>query len=71
MKLLLILLFVLLIGATSGVHLYYVWKKKDIKTLIVQASIIGVAIIGGIFVICDLNDPSISNLLNNLSPLEK
>ena len=71
MKLLLILLFVLLIGATSGVHLYYVWKKKDMKTLIVQVSIIGLAIIGGICLIYDLNDPSISNLLNTFSPLEK
>lgn len=68
MKILLSLLFILLIFATTGTHLYFVWKRKELKTLFVQLGIVGVSAILGIIIIYDLNYPTISKLLNTLSP---
>lgn len=71
MKILLSLLFIVLIILTTGFHAYFVWKSKDYKMLFVQLGIVGLTIIAGILVIYDLSDPSISELLNMLSPLEQ
>jgi len=71
MKILLSLLFIGLVVISTGTHSYFVWKNKDYKTLKVQAGIISVAIIAGIFLIYGYQDPSISSILNRLSPLEK
>jgi hypothetical protein len=71
MNILLCLLLVLLIGVTTGTHVYFVWKRRDYKTLVVQISLIGLAVITGILVIYDLRDPSISEMLNTVSPFKK
>jgi hypothetical protein len=46
-------------------------KKQEFKTLFVQMGIIGLALIAGILIIYDLRDPSISRMLNILSPIGK
>ncbi|MDQ1000216.1 multisubunit Na+/H+ antiporter MnhC subunit [Neobacillus niacini] len=68
MKILLSILFILLILVTTGTHLYFVWKRKEFKTLFVQLGIIGGAVILGIITIYELDPPSFSKLLNTLSP---
>lgn len=68
MKILLSLLFILLIFATSGIHTYIVWKRKDFKTLYIQLGIIGLAVILGVITIYNFDIPSISKQLNMLSP---
>lgn len=68
MKILLSLLLILLILATSGLHIYYVWKRKDYKTLVIQLGIIGLTIIFGIFTIYTDDLYSISKLLNMMNP---
>lgn len=70
MNILLCLLLIVLIAITTGTHIYFVWKKKDYKTLFVQFGIVSLSIVAGILVIYNLADPSISKLLNMLSPLE-
>jgi hypothetical protein len=71
MNILLSLLFIVLIVLTTGTHIYFVWKRKYYKMLFVQFGIISLTIILGVLAIYDLTDPSISKLLNMLSPLEK
>lgn len=71
MNILMSLLLIILVVATTGFHAYFVWKRKDHKTLFVQMGIVCLTIIAGIFIIYDLTDPSISKLFNMLSPLEK
>jgi hypothetical protein len=64
------LLFTILVLVTSVSHVYFIWKKKEHKTLAIQLGIIGMAIIGGVLVIYEIqNFLSISRLLNFLSPL--
>jgi hypothetical protein len=71
MKILFSLLLVILIVLTSGSHTYFVWKKKDFRTLSIQIGILGLAILAGIVVINDISYLSISKVFNMLSPLEK
>lgn len=71
MKILLCLLLIGLIVLSITPHFYFVWKKKDYRTLMIQVGIIGLAIVSGIIAIYDVNIPSLSGLLNTLSPLEK
>lgn len=68
MKILLSLLLILLILATSGLHIYFVWKRKDYKTLFIQLGIIGLTIIFGIITIYDVDLYSISKILNLMNP---
>ena len=68
MKIFLCLLLIVLVILSSGIHLYFVWKGKDYRTLVTQMGVLGVAIILGILVIYHLTEPSISTLLNTLSP---
>lgn len=71
MNLLLSILLVVLIIITTGSHVYFVWKKKDYRTLITQVGIISLAILAVILVINDFSFFSIAKLMNTLSPLEK
>ncbi|WP_034261886.1 hypothetical protein [Bacillus sp. J33] len=71
MKILLSLLLVILVVLTAGTHIYFVWRKKDFKTLMIQIGIAGLAILAGIVIITDLSYLSISKILNTISPLEK
>jgi len=71
MNILLSLLLVLLILLTTGTHIYFVWKKKDYKTLMIQIGILGFALLAGLVIITDISSLSISKILNTLSPLEK
>jgi hypothetical protein len=49
---------------------YYIWKKKEYKILVVQLGIIGMAIVTGVLAIYKVPDLfSIAKLLNLLSPL--
>jgi len=64
------ILFICIVLGTSGLHIYFVWKKKDYITFYVQIGIIGLAIAAGVLSIYNLpNMLSISKLLNLLSPL--
>jgi hypothetical protein len=70
MNILLSLLFILVVIGTSGLHVYFIWKKKEYKTLFAQLGLIGLAILGGVLTIYNTPDLfSISKLLNLLSPL--
>ncbi len=69
MKILLSLLLIVLIVLTSGYHAYFVWKSKNYKMLFVQLGIVGLTVIAEILAVYDLAGPSISKLLNMLSPL--
>lgn len=70
MNILLSLLFISLVVATSGLHVFFIWKRKDYKTLFVQIGMIGLAIIAGVLSIYNIPDLySIAKLLNLLSPL--
>lgn len=71
MNILLSLLLVFLIILTTGSHIYFVWQKKDYKTLMIQIGIAGIALLAGIVIITDISSLSISKILNTLSPLEK
>lgn len=71
MNILLSLLLIVLIALTAGTHIYFVWKRKNYKMLVVQLGIVGLTIILGILNIYDISDPSIAKLLNMLSPLDK
>jgi len=71
MNILLSLLLVFLIILTTGSHIYFVWKKKDYKTLMIQIGIAGIALLAGIVIITDISSLSISKILNTLSPIEK
>jgi branched-subunit amino acid transport protein AzlD len=71
MNILLSLLLIVLIVLTTGTHIYFVWKRNHYKMLFAQLGIISLTIILGLLVIYDLSDPSISKLLNMLSPLQK
>lgn len=70
MNILISVLFIILVLGTSGLHMYFIWKKKEYKTLFAQLGIIGLAIVGGVLTIYNSPDLfSISKLLNLLSPL--
>ncbi|MFD2924547.1 hypothetical protein [Halobacillus naozhouensis] len=69
MNSLLCLLLVVLIVLTTGTHIHFVWKRNHYKMLAAQLGIISLTIILSILAIYDLSDPSISKLLNMLSPL--
>lgn len=71
MKLFLSFLLIFLVVLSTGFHAYFVWKGKHYKMLFVQLGIVSVAVIVGVSIIYDFSDPSISKLLNMLSPLEK
>ncbi|HJV18119.1 MAG TPA: hypothetical protein VJ546_12235 [Bacillales bacterium] len=65
---------ILLIGLmfiTTLPYTFQVLKKKEFKVLFVQLGILGLAIIGGILLIFEIRDPSISSMLNQLSPIGK
>lgn len=68
MKTLLLLLFILLVGITTGFPLYSSWKRKDKKVMIIQVGILGLAIVLGGMLIYQLQLPSVSKLLNTISP---
>ncbi|WEG14653.1 hypothetical protein PU629_09935 [Pullulanibacillus sp. KACC 23026] len=68
MKVAMSLLFILLIFITSGIHLYFVWKKKDYRTLYVQFGILAMAIVLGVWAIWGNSVMSISNLMDAISP---
>jgi branched-subunit amino acid transport protein AzlD len=70
MNILLTIILLVLIVVSSGSHLYFVLKKKDKKTFIVQIAILCLAALGGVLVIYNLTDPSLSKMLNNISPLQ-
>ncbi|MDR4949805.1 hypothetical protein [Neobacillus cucumis] len=70
MNILISVLFIILVLGTSGLHMYFIWKKKEYKTLFAQLGILGLAIVGGVLTIYNFpNLFSISKLLNLLSPL--
>jgi cell division protein FtsW (lipid II flippase) len=71
MKILLCLLLIGLVMITTLPYTFRELKKQEFKTLFVQMGIIGLAIIAGILIIYDLRDPSISRMLNILSPIGK
>jgi cell division protein FtsW (lipid II flippase) len=71
MKILLCLLIIGLVMITTLPYTFRELKKQEFKTLFVQMGIIGLAIIAGILIIYDLRDPSISRMLNILSPIGK
>lgn len=68
MKTLIFLLFLLLIGITSSFQLYSSWKKKDKKVMFIQISILSLAIVLGGVLIYEIQLPSISEMLNMISP---
>jgi uncharacterized transporter YbjL len=68
MKTLLFLLFILLVGITTGSPLYSSWKRKDKKVMIIQMGILGLAIVLGGVLIYEFQLPSVSKLLNTISP---
>ncbi|HWO95882.1 MAG TPA: hypothetical protein VNM45_06025 [Bacillus sp. (in: firmicutes)] len=55
---------------SAGYHLYLVLKKKDKTTFIVQIAILGLAALGGVLAIYHITDPSLSKILNVISPLQ-
>ncbi|GGH88418.1 hypothetical protein JOD43_000718 [Pullulanibacillus pueri] len=67
MKILTCLLLIILLLLTSGLHLYFVWKKKDFKTLLTQVAILGLTILFGILAIYNVDHLSISRLLNAIN----
>ncbi|KQL54892.1 hypothetical protein AN964_16195 [Heyndrickxia shackletonii] len=69
MKILFSIILILLIFVTTGLQLFYVWKKGDRKTMWVQIVIMAIAMIGGIMAIYNENTPSLAYFLNRLSPL--
>jgi lipoprotein signal peptidase len=70
MNILLSILLPIIMFVSAGSHLYFVWKNKDKKTFIVQITIICFAALGGILAIYNIMDPSISKILNTISPLK-
>jgi cell division protein FtsW (lipid II flippase) len=71
MKILLCLLLIGLVMITTLPYTFSELKKQEYKTLFVQMGIIGLALIAGILIIYDFRDPSISRMLNILSPIGK
>jgi hypothetical protein len=71
MRIILILLLIGLMVISTAPYAYHVLKLGQYKTLFVQAGIIGLATIAGIFLIYGIRDPSISSILNTLSPIGK
>lgn len=71
MRIILTLLLIGLIVMTTVPFSYNVLKKGQYKILFVQAGIIGLAIIAGIFLIYGIREPSISSIFNTLSPIGK
>jgi uncharacterized transporter YbjL len=68
MKTILFLLFILLVGITTGYHLYSSWKNKDKKVMFIQMGILGLAIVLGGVLIYELQLPTLSKLFNMISP---
>jgi len=68
MKILFSIILILLIFVTTGLQLFYVWKKGDRKTMWVQIVIMAIAMIGGIMTIYNESTPSLAYFLNRLSP---
>jgi TRAP-type C4-dicarboxylate transport system permease small subunit len=71
MKILSILLLIGLIVITTLPYTFRELKNQEYKTLFVQMGIIGLAVVAGIFLIYELREPSISRILNILSPIGK
>ncbi|WP_170006153.1 hypothetical protein [Bacillus fonticola] len=71
MSILLILLLIVLILATTGFHIFHSWKMKEYRTFIFQTGIVSLSIVGGVVIIQDPHLVSISEWLNALSPLGK
>lgn len=71
MNLTLSLVMIILVVVTLGYSVFVVWKKKDLKTLSLQMIFGGLAIIAGILLIYHVPVPSMSRLLNLLTPFEK
>jgi hypothetical protein len=71
MKILMSLVLIVLILLTSGIHVYFVWKKGDRRTLYTQLSLLGLTIIAGILGVWGVTEPSISTLINGISPFKK
>jgi hypothetical protein len=65
------LVLIVLILLTSGVHVYFVWQKGDRRTLYTQLSLLGLSIIAGILGVWGVTEPSISKLINGISPFNK
>jgi hypothetical protein len=70
MELLLILLLFILIVATSGTHMYHVWKMKQYKVFIFQVGLIGASLFAAFLLIYNIQTPSFSELMNRLSPFK-
>ncbi len=70
MKLLLTLLLFLFIMGSSSVHIYHVWRSKNYKTLYMQLATIGIAFAAAILVVYEFQVPSISELMNRMSPFK-
>lgn len=71
MKIIMSLVLIVLILLTSGVHVYFIWKKGDRRTLYTQLSLLGLTIIAGILGVWGVTEPSISTLINGISPFKK
>lgn len=71
MSIFLCLVFAALVLVTSLFSLYYVWKKKELKSFFVQFVVIIFSIAGGIYAIIQYPSMySIAKALNFLSPLK-
>lgn len=68
MNTLLFILFIILVGITTGYQLYSTWKNKDKKIMYIQLSILGLAIVLGGVLFYQIQIPSISKLFNIISP---
>ena len=71
MNIIMSLVLIILILLTSGIHLYFVWKKRDLRTLYTQIGILGLTVILGILSIWGFTEPSISTLFDTISPFKK
>lgn len=71
MKILMSLVLIVLVLLTSGIHVYFVWKKGDRRMLYTQLSLLGLTIIAGILGVWGVTEPSISTLINGISPFKK
>ena len=62
------LVFCVLVIGSSGFHVYMSIKKKDTKVLYIQLGILAIVIIGGVFSIQLVPDPSIAKILGVVIP---
>ncbi|MBC8015314.1 MAG: hypothetical protein H7X79_06165 [Sporomusaceae bacterium] len=68
MEIFISLIFILLVLASSGSHVYMAMKGKKTKMLFIQIGILGLVIAGGIFSIYRVPDPSIATILGAVIP---